>query len=56
MNRVAPFVISLFLLLQLAGCSRTIHERKVEDPDSIDQGSKTEIQLMGPRAKIKHTF
>jgi PBP1b-binding outer membrane lipoprotein LpoB len=45
---IAAFIFS--------GCSHTIHERKKNEKDPLDQGSKTELQLRGPRAAIKHSF
>ena len=46
----------VILVLIAAGCSHTIYERKKSETDPLDQGSKTEIQLRGPRAAVKHSF
>lgn len=50
----------LFLLLifqlYLSGCSHTLNERKKDDKVATDQGTKTELQLRGPRVVLKHSF
>ncbi len=46
----------LILVIITAGCSRTIYERKKDPSNPIDQGSKTEIQVRGPKAVVSHSF
>ena len=48
-----PVMILVFIA---EGCSHTIYERKKSETDPLGQGSKTEMQLWGPRAAVKHSF
>ncbi len=47
---------AIVMLFILSGCSHTLYERKKNEKDPVDQGSKTELQLRGPRAAVKHSF
>jgi hypothetical protein len=49
------FLVSSFLFT-FSGCSHTLHERKKDESNPKDEGSKTEVQLRGPRAVIMHSF
>lgn len=49
-------IMILVLFVVSTGCSHTIRERKKKDTDPKDQGSKTELQLRGPRVLLKHSF
>ena len=49
-------VFLILMIFCLSGCSFTLHERKKDEDNPSDLGSKTEIQLRGPKAKISHTF
>jgi len=49
-------IIFVFIIFFVTGCSHTLHERKEDESNSSDQGSKTELQLRGPRAAVKHSF
>ena len=50
------FYFFVFWFFILFGCSHTIHERKKDEKDINDHGSKTEFQIRGPKAAIKHSF
>jgi len=52
MMACAPFVMAALV----AGCSFVLHEREKDETVPADQGAKTEFQLRGPRAVIKHSF
>jgi hypothetical protein len=45
-----------FVVILLSGCSYTLHERKADPENKKDHGSKTELQLRGPKAKVSHQF
>lgn len=49
-------LLVLIAVVIFCGCSHTIYERKKNEKDPVDQGSKTELQLRGPRAAVKHSF
>ena len=49
-------IVFIFIIFFIAGCSRTLHEREKDESNPSDQGSKTEFQLRGPKAAIKHSF
>ena len=51
--RIMVFVLAMFFM---AGCSHTLRERGKDESNPADQGSKTEFQLRGPKAAIKHSF
>jgi len=53
MSKAAFLILMIFCFV---GCSFTLHERKQDESNPSDLGSKTEIQLRGPKAKISHTF
>ena len=53
MKHVLLILIAAFIL---SGCSHTIYERKKSEKDPLDQGSKTELEMRGPRAAVKHSF
>jgi len=49
-------IFILIIVMFIAGCSHTIYEREKDKKDPSDSGSKTEFQLRGPKAVIKHSF
>ena len=50
-------LVASTMLFFCAGCaSYTLHERKKGEAKNYDQGTKTEVKLMGPRAKVVHGF
>jgi hypothetical protein len=49
-------IVFIFIIFLITGCSHTLHERDRDESNPLDQGSKTELQLRGPKAAIKHSF
>ena len=50
----AAFLI--LIILSVTGCSMTLHERKKDENNPSDLGTKTEFNIKGPKAEISHKF
>ena len=48
--------LTFIIMLIITGCSHTFHERKKDESNPLDHGSKTEFQLRGPKAAVRHSF
>ncbi len=49
-------IFILIIVMFIAGCSHIIYEQEKDATGLSDSGSKTEFQLRGPKAVIKHSF